>query len=377
MISRNLLFTPALLVAVSLFSDEINLAHFAAASPVSTGPTSLPTPFTPPGGLGTNSTPPVYTPLSDFDFQSLNLGLNQEYIELDLFHHGLAQFSRDEFQQAGFSDDDLYLIEFMADQEVGHAKVLTDILGPNAAKQCEYQYPFTTVPEFVDFCQKLTRFGESGTYGFIEHLDSRPSAQILLQSISTEARQQMIFRQFEGLFPMPVWHETGITQSMQWTLLAPYIKSCPAENPRIEFQIFPGLNITNNPNATELGLKPAISNNVTSLSSPGRTIELSWEDPGKVAGYNGSYTTNTTAGTAQFVAWVSQLNVTYTDLNVTGTNTGTTVQPGGTLYGNGSAPIVNGTMFVVLTDSDPFLTPFNISMINQHIVAGPALYQAD
>ncbi|KAF5377113.1 hypothetical protein D9757_008788 [Collybiopsis confluens] len=372
MISRNIL--P---FAIAATTQLLNYDGLVFSSPITSSSAATATPFTPVGGLGTNSTPPVYAPLSDFDFQSLNLGLNQEYIELDLFHHGLAQFSTNEFRQAGFSDDDLYLIEFMADQEVGHAKVLTDILGPNAAKQCDYQYPFTTVPEFIDFCQKLTRFGESGTYGFIEHLDSRPSAQILLQSISTEARQQLIFRQFEGLFPMPVWHETGITQSMQWTLLAPYLKSCPAENPRIVFQIFPDLNITNNPNATELSLSPAISNNVSSLSKPGRILELSWDNPGKVAGYNDSYTTNTTAGTAKFAAWISQLNVTYTDLNLTSSNTATTVQPGGTLYGNGSAPIVNGTMFIVITDSNPFLTPFNISMINQHIVAGPALYQAD
>ena len=51
---------------------------------------------------------------------------------------------------------------------------------------------------------QLTRFGESGVYGFLEHLDSRAAAELLLQSITTEARQQMIFRQFEGLFPMPV-----------------------------------------------------------------------------------------------------------------------------------------------------------------------------
>ncbi len=33
-------------------------------------------------------------------------------------------------------------------------------------------------------------------------------------------------------------------------------------------------------------------------------------------------------------------------------------------------------MFVAITDSDLFLTPFNLSMINPHVVAGPALYQA-
>ena len=91
---------------------------------------------------------------------------------------------------------------------------------------------------------KLTRFGESGVYGFLEHLDSRAAASLLLDSITTEARQQMIFRQFEGLFPMPVWFETGISQSMAWTLLAPYIVTCPASNPRIAWQNFPALNIT-------------------------------------------------------------------------------------------------------------------------------------
>lgn len=43
---------------------------------------------------------------------------------------------------------------------------------------------------------------------------------------------------------MPVWFETGITQSMAWTLLAPHIVSCPAENPRIAWQNFPALNVT-------------------------------------------------------------------------------------------------------------------------------------
>lgn len=58
-----------------------------------------------------------------------NLALNQELIELDLFHFGLAKFSVDEFEAAGLDADDRFLIEFMADQEVGHAKALTDILG--------------------------------------------------------------------------------------------------------------------------------------------------------------------------------------------------------------------------------------------------------
>jgi len=48
-------------------------------------------------------------------------------------------------------------------------------------------------------------------------------AALLVESISTEARQQMVFRQLKGLFSMPVWFEIGITQSMAWTLHALYI----------------------------------------------------------------------------------------------------------------------------------------------------------
>lgn len=47
--------------------------------------------------------------------------------------------------------------------------------------------------------QRVTRFGESGVWGFINHLDSREVGQLLAQSIATEARQQMIFRQMSGL----------------------------------------------------------------------------------------------------------------------------------------------------------------------------------
>ena len=88
-----------------------------------------PIPFTPAGGLGTNGTEPVYRVQSDFDYQSVLLGLYQEWIELDLFHYILATFSEDEFTAAGLTASDRFLIEFMADQEVGHATLLSNLLG--------------------------------------------------------------------------------------------------------------------------------------------------------------------------------------------------------------------------------------------------------
>ena len=341
------------------------------------------------------------------------MALYQEWIELDLFHWGLATFSVEDFEAAGLTATDRSLIEFMADQEVGHATLLTNILGAAAPVQCTYNYPVNSVREFVDFNQKLTRFGESGVYGFLNHLDSREAGQLLLQSISTEARQQMIFRQFDGLFPMPVWFEVGIPQSWAWTLLAPYISSCPANQTRLAWQNFPALYVENNPNAARINANrtgfgetignsssaplnetvvpmadtclnntvvgedcsPAISQNRSEpLSFPGRQVFFSWEEPGKLVGPNNSYVTTTMAGAPVYVAWVSQLNLTYTDLTLTGPNAGYTFQPNSSTFAND--PAVNGTMFVALTSANVTLTPFNLSMINPFVVAGPALYQA-
>lgn len=336
---------------------------------------------------------------SDFDYESIMLGLYQEWIELDCFNQGLALFDEADFAAAGLGPEDMSLIQFMAQQEAGHATLLSNMLGETAAPQCTYDYPFTNVREFVDFNQILTRFGESGVWGFINHLDSREVGQLLAQSIATEARQQMIFRQMSGLHPMPVWFETGIPQSWAWTYLAPYISSCPENTTRLAWQNFPALHVQNQANINRLSpndtanwertgnrtADPAITNipqnasclstNVTGygcypnigknrsepLSFPGKEVYFLWDDPGTPVGPNMSYVTSTAAGAPEWVAWVSQLNLTYTPLMKTGPNSGYTYQPASEVYETKGA--ANGTMFVALTDSDLFLTPFNLSMI--------------
>jgi hypothetical protein len=369
----------------------------------------MPIPYTPAGGLGTNGTEPRYMVNSDFDYESIMLGLYQEWIELDLFNNGLAVFSDEDFLDAGLTAEDRAYIAFMAIQETGHATLLTNMLGETAAPQCTYDYPFRTVREFIDFNQKLTRWGESGVWGFLNHLDSREAAQLLSQSIATEARQQLSFRQMLGLPPMPVWFEAGIPQSWSWTYLAPYISSCPENTTRLAWQNFPALFIDNqanpnrfspndtkpnevagrriadpsdstipesescvNVNATEYpgySCAPGIARNRSEpLSFPGKLLNLTWEMPGMAVGPNNSYITATSAGAPAFVAWVNQLNLTYTPLEITGNNTGYTYQPAGEVY-------EGDPMFIALTDSNPYLTPFNLSMINPHVVA-LGLYQA-
>ncbi|CAJ2504064.1 Uu.00g114580.m01.CDS01 [Anthostomella pinea] len=366
----------------------------------------FPAPYEPAGGLGTNGTLPRYMVESDFDFESIALGLYQEWIELDLFHDGLARFTDQEFLDAGLGPEARSLIEFMANQESGHATLLTDMLGPRAPAECYYNYPYTTVREWLDFCQRVTRWGESGVWGFINHLDSREVGQLLAQSIATEARQQQIFRQMAGLTPMDVWFENGWPQSWAWTMLAPYISYCPANETRLAWQNFPTLHILNNANinrvapnntaqdgseqvgdrigdpsvsnitcgncinatGTDENCGPAIAHNRSEpLSFPGKKVLFEWDPPGQAVGPNNSYVTATNAGAPAWVAWSQQLNLTYSPLTLTGNNSGYTYQPLGYVYGDDG--IINGTMAVLITDLDLFVTPFNISMLNPHIVA--------
>ena len=121
-----------------------------------------PAPYVPYGGLGTNGTEPRYMVNSDFDYESITLGLYQEWIELDSFNNGVAIFSEEDFLAAGLTAEDRSMIQFMAQQEEGHATLLSNMLGETAPPQCTYNYPYTNVREFVDFQQIITRFG---TYG--------------------------------------------------------------------------------------------------------------------------------------------------------------------------------------------------------------------
>ncbi len=99
-----------------------------------------------------------------------------------------------------------------------------------------------------------------------------------------------------------------------------------------------------------------------------------------VTGYDGMYNTsvgdNVTTTTPQYAAWISQLNVTYTPLNITGPTTATTIQPGGVVFNNTDDGIVNGTMFIALTQNNPYVTPYNLSLIDSEILAF-GLYQAN
>ncbi|KAK7685165.1 hypothetical protein QCA50_011528 [Cerrena zonata] len=177
---------------------------------------------------------------------------------------------------------------------------------------------------------------------------------------------------------MPFWFIPAITQSMAWSLQAPFLASCPSENPVVDWQIFPQLNATTIINSNGSTPEPAISTIGPSLSQPGQSLNLTWDNSGLSAGPNSTYNASSMAGEPKFAAWISQLNVTYTPLTNFSGNSALTIQPSGNVFqdilGNDTTPLINGTIFLLLTDDKPYVTPYNLSQLESHIVAGPVLY---
>ena len=114
--------------------------------------------------MAANTTFPVthQWPLSGSDFQSLSLELYQEHAEWNLFEYARNYFLPQDFAAAGLNQDEMDLIDYMAEQSKAHANLLTNILGKTAPQECVYDFQFTTVAGFLDLAQKLLRCGESG-----------------------------------------------------------------------------------------------------------------------------------------------------------------------------------------------------------------------
>lgn len=158
---------------------------------------------------------------------------------------------------------------------------------------------------------------------------------------------------------MDVYFEPGTPQAWQWTLLAPYIQSCPAENPRIGWSNYATLKVKNNPVLHYAGSKAAVSTNQSTqpLVHPNETFYFDWTPAGEKVGPNKSYTTVSPGGsTPKYALWVHQLNASYSPLTLTSETSGYAKLPSGPVFNTNIAktgPAINGTGFVALTNKDP------------------------
>ena len=118
------------------------------------------------------------------------------------------------------------------------------------------------------------------------------------------------------------------------------------------------------------GFQSAVSTNRTAFVTPNTTeLYFEYDAPGKNVSYNNSYTTvvgaNVTSEVPTHCVYINQLNATSVPYNATGNNTGSCIVPGGVVFGDDG-----------LFQNPPLVTPYNLSKLNDFIVAGPAVFVA-
>lgn len=168
-----------------------------------------------------------------------------------------------------------------------------------------------------------------------------------------------------------------------------------------DFRKFPALTVLNAPDATNISTASLAANVSSQLSHPGQKVQFTWDQPGKKVGYNESFVTVTDTKkppkvkilfsfvmrfyslTCTFPTWIcssrfgsrnwtsrtrrsKMLHIilpvsvpffvhhsNWLSSSICALLNLVTYQPGGTVYPSGD-PIVNGSMFIALTDTDLF-----------------------
>ncbi|KIM40658.1 hypothetical protein M413DRAFT_28447 [Hebeloma cylindrosporum] len=150
---------------------------------------------------------------------------------------------------------------------------------------------------------------------------------------------------------------------------------------------FPGIPIPGNRSEP----RPTLGNrsDSDSILFSRREVSLTWDLPGQNLEETGDESgaglqlrTRSFAGDPKFVAWVSEFgDAVFTELFDIVNQSGQTIrpEPGSVVppFGFGNTTVHdNRTIFLFITDYNLIqLSPANISLLNDHIVAGPALYE--
>ncbi|WRT64309.1 uncharacterized protein IL334_001241 [Kwoniella shivajii] len=177
--------------------------------------------------------------LAGLDFEIINLARNLESLELNYWNQGLANFTDDDFNNAGYQGFRQYL-ELFRDQEIAHFTVLNEAAG-GGFKNCTYKFPVTTPYDLLSVGQVVTTVGEGAFIGGVANLTSSPARLTGASILGNEARQNSLLRQYLGLdYFNAVNFDTPLTASQAYSLAEPFL-DCPSSNPPINFHLIPPL----------------------------------------------------------------------------------------------------------------------------------------
>ena len=201
----------------------------------------------------------------------LNYALTLEHLENTFYRTGLKNFTQKQFADAGFDATFYKNLQVIASDERTHVDFLTKAIVASKyapVKECTYAFPVTDPKSFVMISSILEGVGVTAYLGAAAQIMSKDYLTAAGTILTVEARHSSYIRSSlnETGFPSPF--DVPLSLNEVYTLAAPFIVSCPKDNPALPLKPFPSLAVA--PSATKA--IPAVGSTVTILT-PGYLLK--------------------------------------------------------------------------------------------------------
>ena len=265
--------------------------------------------------------------LTDADI--LQFALVLEHLENTFYTSGLNAMPESEFLAAGFSSEYYNNLKYIAHDEEQHVALQTSALtaaGASPVAACEYNFPYTDPKSFVGLASIFESVGSAAYLGAAPAIKTAAYLTVAGSILVTEsihtAIQRLALNQVAAASP----YGSYLDPNSVYTLVAPFIKSCPASNAPLPFMAFPAL-------AAVQGIPTA----------PGIPFE---------------FTTTASVPSGSFVTFVNGLTIMSMPATVNG-NTVTATVP----------EAIGGVTYAILTNTN------TTAIMDSQVIAGPAIIE--
>ncbi|KAF6747290.1 ferritin-like domain-containing protein [Ephemerocybe angulata] len=167
------------------------------------------------------------------DLKVLNLALHISHLAYAFYTRSLSLYSAEDFASAGYPD----WVRGRYEQVREHASVQGRFLEGAvkgamgmAVQECGYQFPDTSVKEFVNVSEVLALLAVGAFNGAVRELENREYAEVMASIMGVEARHAAWIN--SAVKEENGWDtafETRLTFNQAWTILSNFIASCPSQ----------------------------------------------------------------------------------------------------------------------------------------------------
>jgi len=184
----------------------------------------------------------------NIDGTILNYALTLEHLEAAFYAQGVKNFTAADFSKAGFNGPNFYknLMEVARDEKV-HVNFLTTALkaaGVTPVAACTYDFGNLTADTFMQTSSILEGVGVSAYLGAANLITNKDYLTAAASILTVESRHSAYVRNALKKSPIAQPFDVPLDFDQVYSLAAPFIKSCPASNPKLPVKAFPGLEAT-------------------------------------------------------------------------------------------------------------------------------------